>query len=216
MDNIIPILDNKIGTELNSVNSRDIYKYLQVATKYADWIKRAIDKYEFVENEDFTILKNGNGSNAFLDYIVTLDMAKELCMVSNTPNGKETRKYFISIEKQAQKPLTVIEQIQIMATNHIEQEKKLTEHHIRLEKIELHARLTNQQEFQLKQVHNDFVYRYKESEKLDDKQVSKLHRLSWSAFKKKFMVTRYNAITTGQFDDAIEWHRNLSFIDLWN
>jgi len=30
------------------------------------------EKYDFVENEDFTILKNGNGSNAFIEYIVTL------------------------------------------------------------------------------------------------------------------------------------------------
>ena len=68
----------KRGEIVNSVNSREIYEYLEVGTKYADWIKRAIDKYDFVDGEDFIVLKNGNGTNAFIDYIVTMDMAKEL------------------------------------------------------------------------------------------------------------------------------------------
>ena len=59
------------NTEINSVNAREIHEYLKVKTKFADWIKRAIEKYDFIENQDFSILKNGNGTNAFIDYIVT-------------------------------------------------------------------------------------------------------------------------------------------------
>ena len=33
-----------------------------------------------------------NGGIPKLDYIVTLDMAKELAMLENNPKGKETRK----------------------------------------------------------------------------------------------------------------------------
>ena len=45
---------------------------------------------------DYLISKNGNNpGRPTEDYIVTMDMAKELCMVSNTVKGKETRKYFI-------------------------------------------------------------------------------------------------------------------------
>lgn len=36
------------------------------------------------------------------DYIVSLDMAKELCMISKTEMGKRLRKYFIEVEKQYQ------------------------------------------------------------------------------------------------------------------
>ena len=90
MEELITVKKTKFNSaEVNSVNSRDIYEYLQINTKYADWIKRAIEKYGFEENVDFVILKNGNGTNAFLDYIVTIDMAKELCMVSNTDNSKK-------------------------------------------------------------------------------------------------------------------------------
>ena len=95
------------GADINSVNSREIYEYLEVKTAYSNWIKRAIEKYDFTESEDYVVSKNGIGTNTPIDYIVTLDMAKELCMVSNTQKGKETRKYFIEIEKQANKPLTI-------------------------------------------------------------------------------------------------------------
>ena len=101
MDSLIQISKNTInGSETNSVNAREIHKYLEVKTKFADWIKRAIEKYDFIENQDYAILKNGNGNNAYIDYIVVLDMAKELAMLENNPKGKETRKYFIEFEKQ--------------------------------------------------------------------------------------------------------------------
>ena len=99
MTNIITITKNEIGNaELNSVNARDIHDYLQVNSKFADWIKRAIVKYDFKENIDFTVLKNEKKLNdgvcrPFTDYIVTMDMAKELAMLENNPKGKENAKY---------------------------------------------------------------------------------------------------------------------------
>ena len=56
---------------------------------------------DFIENIDFSILKSGNpnGGLSKIDYIVTLDMAKELCMIETNSKGKEYRKYFIDIEK---------------------------------------------------------------------------------------------------------------------
>jgi len=107
MTQIIKITTQQIGSEqVNSVNARELYNYLEIKTEFADWIKRAINKYDFVENTDYiiTIRKNENSQFSGLkerkDYIVTLDMAKELCMVSNTKKGKETRKYFLACEKK--------------------------------------------------------------------------------------------------------------------
>lgn len=113
---LIKILKTNIGTEeLNSVNSRELYEFLGVKRQYADWIKTAIDNYDFIENNDFIVIsqnceaKNGSGGHNKKDYIVTLDMAKELCMVSNTEKGRKVRKYFIEVEKQANKPMTIEE-----------------------------------------------------------------------------------------------------------
>lgn len=96
------------GAEVSSVNSREIYDYLEVDTHYATWIKRAIEKYGFEEGLDFQLFKNekSNSNNPMMDYIVTLDMAKELCMVSNTEKGKEVRKYFIACEKKLNAPMS--------------------------------------------------------------------------------------------------------------
>lgn len=110
---LIKILKTNIGTEqLNSVNSRELYELLGVNTEYSKWIQRAVEKYEFTENTDYLIVKNDEKLNGGvcrpkIDYIVTLDMAKELCMVSNTEKGRKVRKYFIEVEKQANKPLTI-------------------------------------------------------------------------------------------------------------
>ena len=65
------------GAETNSVNSRVIYDYLEVATAYSEWIKRAIEKYDFIENEDYIIILTDSKSGK-RDYIVSMDMAKEL------------------------------------------------------------------------------------------------------------------------------------------
>ena len=101
MQNIIKVTKNEIGNaELNSVNSREIHNYLQVKTPFSMWIQRAISKYDFKENVDFTIHKFVIGKNQVIDYIVTMDMAKELAMLENNPKGKETRKYFIDCEKK--------------------------------------------------------------------------------------------------------------------
>jgi len=102
MKELIVISTEIIGSEeVSSVNSRGIHEYLEINTKYSDWINRAIAKYEFEDGVDFQLLKSGksNSNNPMVDYIVTIDMAKELCMVSNTPKGRETRKYFIQAEK---------------------------------------------------------------------------------------------------------------------
>jgi len=97
------------GEEVNSVNARDIHNYLGVKTKFADWIQRAIKKYDFIENEDYLVLKNekqvNNQIRVSKEYIVTMDMAKELSMLENNKKGKETRKYFIRMEKEALKQI---------------------------------------------------------------------------------------------------------------
>ena len=112
------------GAEVNSVNSRDIYDYLKIGRHYADWIKSSIDKYGFEDNLDFTIHKFVIGKNTQLDYIVTLDMAKELCMVSNTDKGKEVRRYFIHVEKESKRPLSFEEMAKLTI---IEADKKIKE-----------------------------------------------------------------------------------------
>jgi len=103
MQNIIQINKSVIGQEsVNSVNAREVYEYLGVKTHFSTWMQRCIDKYDFKDGEDFQLFKSekSKSNNPTIEYIVTLDMAKELCMITDTPKGKEVRKYFIEVEKK--------------------------------------------------------------------------------------------------------------------
>jgi phage anti-repressor protein len=107
MTELFEVQKHKIGNEtVNAVNARDLWEKLKVETKFADWIKRRINEYDFVNGVDFTILKNENGElRGFKpkEYFISLDMAKELSMLENNDAGKIARRYFIDCEKQLQR-----------------------------------------------------------------------------------------------------------------
>lgn len=90
--------------ENNKVNLRDLWKELGIKTEFRHYVKRTVIPYGFEEGYDYekvrTILQGGGVQ---YDYICSLDMAKELCMISKTPKGKLVRKYFIEVEKQMTK-----------------------------------------------------------------------------------------------------------------
>lgn len=76
------------------IDARTLHKELKVGKKFTDWIKGRIDKYEFIELEDWKLTnhKIGKRSNVKVDdYSLTLDMAKELCMVENFTLDNRTR-----------------------------------------------------------------------------------------------------------------------------
>lgn len=88
--------------KINTVNARELHEQLQVSTKFAEWIKNRIKKYGFIENQDFvTFSKNLEKlGRPQVDYFITIDMAKELCMVENNEQGRIARQYFIEKEKE--------------------------------------------------------------------------------------------------------------------
>lgn len=103
--------------KINTVNARELWKKLESKQKFTDWIKNRIEKYGFVEGIDYikinhnTQLSKENRVDKFIelenrgcmtrpiDYYISLDMAKELCMVENNEKGGLWRKYFITCEK---------------------------------------------------------------------------------------------------------------------
>jgi anti-repressor protein len=102
---LIPINQTKFDNQIKqTINARDLHSFLQVKTKFADWIKERILKYDFRESLDFVASEKTEGLNTAqnrVDYFLTLEMAKELSMVENNEKGREARKYFIKKEKEA-------------------------------------------------------------------------------------------------------------------
>lgn len=102
MNELIPIKVARIdGTEINAVNARDLHCFLENKDKYTTWIKDRIEQFGFVENKDFvTFSENSEKGRPRKEYIVSIDMAKELAMVERNAKGKEARLYFIDCEKK--------------------------------------------------------------------------------------------------------------------
>lgn len=93
------------------VSARELYDFLEIKSKFADWFKNRVLKYGFEENQDFvTLSKNLENGGREIDYVLKIDIAKELSMVEGNEKGSQARKYFIACEKKIKtlNPLTML------------------------------------------------------------------------------------------------------------
>lgn len=82
-----------------TVLARDLHEFLEVKTAYKDWFPRMCE-YGFTEGEDFcSFLSESTGGRPATDAQLTIDMAKEICMLQRNERGKQARQYFLQIEK---------------------------------------------------------------------------------------------------------------------
>lgn len=66
-------------------------------------------EYGFTEGEDFcSFLSESTGGRPAQDAVLTIDMAKEICMIQRNENGKQARQYFLQIEKEWNSPEKVM------------------------------------------------------------------------------------------------------------
>ena len=101
---LVPVFTGILaGQPTQLCNARDLHGFLEVGDRFDQWISRRIETYGFADGEDFcTKLCKTRGRPA-TDYHLTLDTAKELAMVENNDKGRQVRRYFIQIEKEARK-----------------------------------------------------------------------------------------------------------------
>ena len=98
-----------------AVSARDLHDFLEVKTAYKDWFPRMCE-YGFTEGEDFNPLKIERVQNegerivarTVDDAVLTIDMAKELCMIQRNEKGKQAPQYFLQIEKDWNSPEKVM------------------------------------------------------------------------------------------------------------
>ena len=105
----------EITGEKPTVLGRDLHAALDVQTAYKDWFPRMCE-YGFIEGADFNPLKiervQIEGGREVVrevtDHQLTLEMAKELCMLQRTDKGKECRQYFIELERRWNDPASLM------------------------------------------------------------------------------------------------------------
>ena len=98
-----------------AVSARELYEFLEVGSDYRHWFPRMCE-YGFMEGQDFNPVKidrvqqEGNRmvSRVVDDAALSIDMAKEICMLQRNEKGKLARQYFIQLEKDWNSPEKVM------------------------------------------------------------------------------------------------------------
>ena len=90
----------KVNFDTQTVSARELHEQLHIGTRFNDWFPR-MTEYGFVEGIDFysKMSKTDNGGRPSTDYEISVDMAKQICMIQRTLEGKAVRQYLIDLEK---------------------------------------------------------------------------------------------------------------------
>lgn len=143
MNDLINI--NYDASDRPTVMGRELHEALEIQTPYKKWFDRMCE-YGFAENSDFILVRQNcptnnpkNPTTEIIDHQLTLDMAKEICMIQRSEKGKQCRQYFIEVEKRynsRQLPqMSQMEMIAGIANGCVELEKRQSALEQRLDSI---------------------------------------------------------------------------------
>lgn len=206
---LVPVYKNQEGSKL--VNARELHEWLGIQTSFKDWVIRRIVEYAFIENKDFSsFLSESTGGRPSKEYIITLDMAKELSMVERTEKGKQARQYFIKCEENlkeiAAKQLSPMEQLRLQYQVLGEHEEKLNNLDSKVETLALTMNVNDGQAKTLKMLVEKRVrtlcWGSEGNAYLNNPLRKKVYRYVWRSLKDYFNVTVYHNILRKDFEDA--------------
>lgn len=114
-----------------TVLARELHDFLEVKTAFKDWFPRMCE-YGFSEGIDYcSFLSNrsdGLPGKPKQDAQLTIEMAKEICMLQRNERGKQARHYFIQLEKDWNSPELVMARALKMANSRIGSLEERTVH----------------------------------------------------------------------------------------
>lgn len=86
-------------TEEPTVSARELYDRLNIKSNFTTWFRRMCE-YGFEDGKDFfPKMEESTGGRPSEEFAMKIDMAKEICMLQRSPEGKQIRQYFIDLEK---------------------------------------------------------------------------------------------------------------------
>ena len=102
---IIPIHINESESEQITVSARELHDYLEATERFNSWFERMI-QYGFIDGIDFTGCKTFDtlARQELDDAQITIDMAKQICMLQRSAKGSQARQYFVQLEKDWNTP----------------------------------------------------------------------------------------------------------------
>lgn len=98
------------------ISARQLHTALGVTDRFSRWFERML-AYGFEENSDYVGCEifHDLARKKVKDYIIKLDMAKEIAMLQRNEKSKEVRKYFIQVEKDFNSPEKIMARALLMA-----------------------------------------------------------------------------------------------------
>ena len=95
-------------TEQPTVSARELHTGLEIRTAFKDWFPR-MTEYGFEAGKDFcSKMSESTGGRPAVDYEISIDMAKQICMIQRTEKGRLYRQYFLDLEKAWNTPEQVM------------------------------------------------------------------------------------------------------------
>ena len=120
MENLIPV---NYDSEQPTVSARDLHEGLGINTDFRKWFPR-MTEYGFTENVDWKRVYQKcptlGGAQNMVDYQISTDMAKQICMIQRSEKGRLYRQYFLDLEKAWNTPEQVFARALKMADKTIE------------------------------------------------------------------------------------------------
>lgn len=109
-----------------TVLGRELHEKLRIKTVYPNWFNRMCE-YGFEDGKDYmTVSKNvirADGTKMpqmQAEHQLTVDMAKQICMIQRTDIGRQFREYFISVEEQWNSPDAIMQRALQIANSRVE------------------------------------------------------------------------------------------------
>ena len=101
---LVPVYETSTGEKV--VYGSELHAVLEVKSRFNDWIRNRLNDCEAAENEDYeSFTKNLVSGGQSKEYLIKLDIAKEMAMLERNEKGKQVRRYFIQVEKKYKEKL---------------------------------------------------------------------------------------------------------------
>jgi anti-repressor protein len=131
-EQLIPIREGETGEVI--LNARNLHEFLKVQQDFSHWIKNQLEAIGSEEGKTHTSLKTSanNGGGIKIEYILTMDAAKEICMISGVAPrtneetkrlSKQARQYFLQVEKAWNSPEMIMKRALEFASKNVERLK---------------------------------------------------------------------------------------------
>lgn len=111
MEELLKVTENSQHQQV--VSARELYRGLGLRKRFSSWIEQNFEGFE--EGSDYTtvpqgtVVVSGNGTQRrYDDYALSIDMAKNLALMSKTARGAMYRAYLIDVENRWNDPAEVI------------------------------------------------------------------------------------------------------------